>query len=67
MKPLVPSDVEIAKEALAVLMQHMPASKVARLLTALQIGQGDYVKMRENLFADETVESLFKKVSERQD
>jgi hypothetical protein len=66
MKPSLPSDVEIAKEALSVLMEHMPASKVARLLSALQIGDGDYLKLREELFAGETVESLFKKASEHQ-
>ena len=39
-------------------MERLPASKVARLLSAWQMGQGDYLKLREEVFAGETVESL---------
>ena len=46
-------------EAVEVLMERLPASKVARLLSSWQIGQGDYLKLREELFAGETVDSLF--------
>jgi hypothetical protein len=45
-------------EAVEVLMERLPASKVARLLSSWQIGQGDYLKLRDDLFADETVESI---------
>ena len=45
-------------EAVEVLLERLPASKVARLLSSWQIGQGDYLKLRDELFADETVESL---------
>lgn len=45
-------------EAVEVLMERLPASKVVRLLSSWQIGQGDYLKLREELFAGETVESL---------
>jgi hypothetical protein len=48
-------------EAVEVLIERLPASKVARLLSSWQIGQGDYLKMRDELFADETVDSLFEK------
>ena len=37
----------------------MPASKVARPPATLQVGTGDYVKTRDQLFAGETVDSLF--------
>jgi len=47
-------------EAVEVLMERLPASKVARLLSSWQIGQGDYLKLRDELFAGETVESLHK-------
>jgi hypothetical protein len=40
-------------------MERLPASKVARLLSTWQLGQGDYVGMRDELFASETVESLY--------
>ena len=61
MKTNLPGDAEIAREALQVLMQHMPASKVARLLSSLQVGKGDYLEIRDKLFPGETVESLFEK------
>ena len=46
-------------EATAILLEKMPVSKVARLLATLQVGSGDYVKTRDQLFAGETVDSLF--------
>jgi hypothetical protein len=46
-------------EAVEILMEHLPASKVVRLLSSWQVGQGDYVKLREELFTGETVETLF--------
>jgi hypothetical protein len=48
-------------EAVEVLMEHLPASKVVRLLSSWQIGQGDYLKLRDELFAGETVDSLLDK------
>jgi hypothetical protein len=45
-------------DTLELLMEKMLASKVRRLLFSWQIGQGDYLKLREELFAHETVESL---------
>jgi hypothetical protein len=39
-------------------MERLPASKVVRLLSSWQIGQADYLKLRDELFAVETVESL---------
>lgn len=50
-------------EAVEVLMERLPASKVARLLSSWQIGQGDYLKLRDELFAGETVNSLFEKAN----
>ena len=50
-------------EAVEVLMERLPASKVVRLLSSWQIGQGDYLKLRDELFAGETVESLFDKAN----
>jgi hypothetical protein len=46
-------------EAVGVLMERLPAAKVARLLSSWQIGQGDYLKMRDEFFAGETVDSLY--------
>lgn len=38
--------------------QNLELSKVAVLLSRWQSGSGDYLKLREELFKDETVESL---------
>jgi hypothetical protein len=51
-------------EAVAVLMERLPASKVARLLSSWQMGRADYLNLREELFADETVESLYDAASQ---
>ncbi len=50
-----------AAEAVEVLMERLSASKVVRLLSSWQIGQGDYLKLRDELFSGETVDSLFDK------
>ena len=55
----VASELVAIEEATAILLEKMPASKVARLLATLQVGNGDYVKTRDQLFAGETVDSLF--------
>jgi len=52
------------EEAISVLMEHMPPSKVARVLAAWQVGKGDYLDTREKLFEGETVDSLFNKARE---
>jgi hypothetical protein len=50
-------------EAVEILMERLPASKVARLLSSWQVGHGDYLKSRDELFAGETVESLYQAAS----
>jgi hypothetical protein len=55
----VPNESATTAEAVEVLVERLPASKVARVLSSWQIGQGDYLKLREQLFARETVESLY--------
>ena len=57
----VPAEAELStiEEAITILLDQMPASKVARLLATLQVGTGDYGKTRDQLFAGETVDSLF--------
>ena len=55
----VDNELATIEEATAILLEKMSASKVARLLATLQIGTGDYVKTRDQLFAGETVDTLF--------
>jgi hypothetical protein len=50
-------------EAIEILIDRLPASKLARLLASWQIGQGDYLKLRDELFAGETVETLYQAAS----
>jgi hypothetical protein len=49
------------EEATTILLERLPASKVARLLAAWRVGEGDYLAWREKHFAGETVESLCQK------
>ncbi len=63
MKVTVRNESATTAEAVDVLMERLPASKVARLLSSWQIGQGDYLKIREELFGSETVERLYEAAS----
>ena len=60
MSVTVPNESATTAEAVEVLMERLPTSKAARVLASWQIGQGDYLKLREELFAGETVEKLYK-------
>ena len=51
-------------EAVEVLMERLPASKIARLLSSWQMGRTDYLKLCEELFANETIESLYDAASQ---
>ncbi|MFN9175602.1 MAG: hypothetical protein ACK58N_14140 [Synechocystis sp.] len=53
---------DIVQEALLILEQSLPLSKMAVLLSRWQSDQGNYLKLRECLFAEETVESLGKEI-----
>jgi hypothetical protein len=66
MSAIIETEQELKEEAFAVLSQHLSPHKVARLISIWQIGTGDYVKDREALFANETVDSLFQKAVDQQ-
>lgn len=53
---------EVTQEAVEVLFEHLSPAKVARLLVAWQVGKGNYLTLRDQLFGKETVASLFEKV-----
>ena len=55
----VQNESSITAEAMEILMDRLSASKVTRLLSAWQVGNGDYLKLRDELFANESVESLY--------
>lgn len=57
---------EVIQEAVTVLLANMQPSKVARFLSAWQVGAGSYLAIKEQLFAGETVATLFEKIQEAQ-
>lgn len=65
MKTAVENEQALVNEAIDILLERMPASKVARLLAFWQAGEGDYLKTRQELFAGETVDSLYEKMKQR--
>jgi hypothetical protein len=58
----VPSERQIINEAAQVLMQHLSPSKAARFWASWQVGEGDYLQIRKELFAKETVDSLYEQI-----
>ncbi len=53
---------QILTEVMQVLMTHLEPSKVLRFWAACSKSQSDYLKLKEQLFANETVASLYEKV-----
>jgi hypothetical protein len=58
----VVSERQVFQEAAQVLIKHMSPAKAARFWASWQIGEGDYLVIREQLFEKETVKSLYKKI-----
>jgi hypothetical protein len=56
------SEQEVIQEAVTVLLANMSPAKVARCLSAWQMGAGNYLAIKEQLFAEETVASLYEKI-----
>ena len=55
-----------AAEGLSALLRSLPPSKVARLLALWQVGRGDYVQIKRDLFRGENLDSLYDSVLELQ-
>jgi hypothetical protein len=62
----VESEQQVLQEGLQILLSNMALSKVARFWAACHIGSGDYLKLKDELFAQESVASLYSKVLEFQ-
>lgn len=58
----LPKEQQVIQEALQILYAHMTPLKVARFITACQLGVGDYLQTKDELFAGETVDSLYEKI-----
>ena len=63
MKIKVPSEQQILQKALEVLLANLEPSKVIRFWAACQLGEGDYLKLKDRLFEEENVDSLYEKIS----
>lgn len=60
----VKSEQQVLQEGLQVLLSNMDPSKVARFWAACNLGSGDYLKLKDELFEQESVEILYSKVLE---
>jgi len=67
MKIKVTSEQQILQEAFDVLLANLEPSKVSRFWAAFQLGEGDYLQLKEQLFKDEDVASLYDKISAYED
>lgn len=61
------SEQEVVREAAEILFKYLSPAKVARFWAARQLGGGNYLAIREQLFAEETVATLFEKVQTSQE
>jgi hypothetical protein len=62
----VKSEQQVLQEGLQILLSNMEPSQVARFWAACNLGGGDYLKLKDELFAQESVASLYPKVLEFQ-
>jgi len=60
------SERQIVLEAAQILIQHMSPSKATRFWASWQVGEGDYLAVREQLFQKETVTSLYEQIKKFQ-
>ncbi|MDZ8187920.1 MAG: hypothetical protein RMX96_24105 [Nostoc sp. ChiSLP02] len=58
---------ENLQEVMQVLLTHLEPSKVMKFWAACKLSEGDYLQVKEKLFAQETVSSLYAKIKEYQD
>ncbi|NJL83765.1 MAG: hypothetical protein HC890_14055 [Chloroflexaceae bacterium] len=58
----VKSEQQVLQEGFQILLSNMEPSGVARFWAACNIGKGDYLKLKDQLFAQESVGSLYSKI-----
>lgn len=61
------NDQQALQDGLEVLIAHLEPAKLARFVAACKLGEGDHLKLKDKLFAKETVASLYEKVKAYQD
>ena len=58
----IPTEKAVIHEALYILMNNMEPLKIALSVAACKLGEGDYLKIKDQLFVNETVDSLYAKI-----
>ncbi|MCG6137261.1 MAG: hypothetical protein MET45_21935 [Nostoc sp. LLA-1] len=58
---------ENLQEVMQVLLTHLEPSKVMKFGATCKLSEGDYLQLKEKLFAQETVTSLYAKIQDFQD
>ena len=61
------SEQQVLQEAMQVLMTQLEPSNALRFWAACKLGEGDYLKLKEQLFDKETVASLYDKIKVHQE
>jgi hypothetical protein len=56
------SEQQILQEGLQILLTYMEPSDVARFWAACNLRGSDYLKLKDELFAQESVDSLYSKI-----
>lgn len=62
MKINLDNDQQIIEEVFNVLIENLEPSKVSRFWKICNLGSRDYSQLKDKLFADETVDSLYDKI-----
>jgi hypothetical protein len=62
----VKSEQQVLQEGFQILLSNMEPSAVVRFWAACNIGKGDYLKLKDELFAQESAASLYHKIVEFQ-
>jgi hypothetical protein len=55
------------QEVIQVLLTHLEPSKVMKFWAACKLGEGNYLQLKEKLFAQDNVDSLYEKIQAYQD
>ncbi|CAN1209916.1 hypothetical protein TUMEXPCC7403_06800 [Tumidithrix helvetica PCC 7403] len=62
----VKNEQQVLQEGFRILLANMEPSKVGRFWSACNFGSGDYLKLKDELFGQESVATLYSKVLEFQ-
>jgi hypothetical protein len=62
MKVNINNDHEIVQEVFQILLEHLETSKVMQFWSICKLGNGNYLELKDKLFAEETVNSLYEKI-----